>query len=518
MQTGSMGRAIKFLIGGILLLAVGARAWGLPFGLPYLYHPDEPTYVLTAQRMFKSGDFNPHAFFFPSLFFDINAIAYVPFYLFGSATGTIDNLDDIAAPVTLASGVGISPRPSTFLLGRFVSLLFGVGAVALVYLIGRRLTGSWVVGMLGALLLAISPGAVQHSRYITPDMTQLFFVLLAFWGATLVFQRGARWDYVLAGVGVGLAASGKYNGALIGVALVGAHFLRHGWRGVRDPRLYMALALAPVAFFATTPYALFDTETFFAHMRAEAQHYATGHIGMDGDTLRWYLDYLWVTGGPVSLLALAEVGRGLYKRIKPVMLLSIFPVLYFVFINSFAVRNDRTALPLIPFLYLLAASLLVEMARVVVRGGLQPRARMALVLAVAIPAALSVAYPVVGTIGTTNSFLERIESREIARVWIEENIPPGSTVAIESYAPYVDPARYNVKSYVVMTEHTPEWYRETGVQYLAFSQGSYARFYAEPERYAAAIAQYDALFNAFENVKTVSVGGYEVKIYRVGGR
>ncbi|HKP54905.1 MAG TPA: glycosyltransferase family 39 protein [Chloroflexia bacterium] len=518
MSSNTLARHIKWIVAGIALLALAVRVWSLPFGLPYLYHPDEPMYVSIAQDMFRSGDWNPHSFVFPSLFFDINALAYFPFYLLGSIIGVFHSPDDIASPAMLMLGVGISPTPSTFLLGRSVSLLFGLGAVVLVFLVGKRLTGSMMVGLLGALLMAISPGNVQHSRYITPDVIQVFFILLAFWGAVLVFQRGKWRDYILAGLAVGLAASGKYNGVLIGLSLVGAHFLRLGWRGVREMRLYLALALAPVAFFLTTPYALFDTGTFLADLRSEAQHYSTGHIGMDGDTVKWYLDYLWVTGGPIGLLALAEVGRGIYLRLKPIILLSIFPVAYFIFINSFPVRNDRTALPLTPFMYLLASSLLVMLARKLLRHTFQQRVRMAAAFGVATLAALSIAYPAVATVQTTNSFLGRVESRELARMWIEENVPDGSTVAIESYSPYVDPKRYAVQGYTLLTVHTAEWYVTNGVDYLVFSEGEYGRFYAEPERYPDAVARYNALFNAFESVKTVSVEGYDVRIYMVNRR
>jgi 4-amino-4-deoxy-L-arabinose transferase-like glycosyltransferase len=512
----TLDRHIKWLVGGILLLALGVRVWGLSFGLPYLYHPDEPTYVATSQEMFKKGDLNPHSFYFPSLFYDINALAYIPFYLVGSVTGTTHSLDDIAPPAMLTSGVGVSPRPATFMLGRIISLLFGVGAVLLVYVVGRRLTGSRIVGLLGALLMAISPGNVQHSRYITPDVIQVFFILLAFWGAVLVFQNGRTWHYVFAGLGVGLAASAKYNGVLIVLTLVGAHFLRHGWRGVRDWRLYMALALAPVGFILTTPYALLDTQALMIGLETEAKHYATGHVGMDGDTLRWYLEYLWLTGGPILLLAVVEVARGLYLRLRPVILLSIFPVAYFVFISGFTVRNDRTALPLTPFLYLLASSLLLALARLVVRRRLYQGAKVAIALTVGALVALSMTYSGVAMVENTNSLLERVQSRELARVWIAENVPPGSRVALEAYAPYVDPSRYDVQSYIVLIERTPEWYVENGVEYLVFSQGAYGRFYEDPARDPDVVARYDTLFNTFENVKTVNVGGYEVKVYRVG--
>jgi hypothetical protein len=68
----------------------------------------------------------------------------------------------------------------------------------------------------------------------------------------------------------------------------------------------------------------------------------------------------------------------------------------------------------------------------------------------------------------------------------------------------------------VLIERTPEWYIANGVEYLVFSQGAYGRFYEDPTREPDVVTRYDALFNAFENVKTVNVGGYEVKVYRVG--
>ncbi|MGB3058399.1 MAG: hypothetical protein WBE17_01555, partial [Anaerolineae bacterium] len=49
-------------LAAILLIAVALRLWGINFGLPYLYHPDEPGYVAIAQNMVKTGDLNPHFF------------------------------------------------------------------------------------------------------------------------------------------------------------------------------------------------------------------------------------------------------------------------------------------------------------------------------------------------------------------------------------------------------------------------------------------------------------------------
>ena len=93
------------LVALLLGLSVLLRVWGFNYDLPYIYHPDEPSYVAFSQRIFQTGDLNPHFFNYPSLFFYINAVAYIPYYLFGKALGVFHTPYDILPPISLAMGV-----------------------------------------------------------------------------------------------------------------------------------------------------------------------------------------------------------------------------------------------------------------------------------------------------------------------------------------------------------------------------------------------------------------------------
>jgi hypothetical protein len=93
----------RWLLVGVTLAAFLLRLWGINFGLPYLYHPDEPGYVTIAQNIFKTGDLNPHFFNYPSLFFYLNALAYMPYYLAGRLAGAFSSPADIAAPPRCSS-------------------------------------------------------------------------------------------------------------------------------------------------------------------------------------------------------------------------------------------------------------------------------------------------------------------------------------------------------------------------------------------------------------------------------
>jgi asparagine N-glycosylation enzyme membrane subunit Stt3 len=204
---------------------------------------------------------------------------------------------------------------------------------------------------------------------------------------------------------------------------------------------------------------------------------------------------------------------GLLHRSKPIVLVLSFPVVYFVFISRYVVRNERTILPLTPFLFLLAAIALVLLLDRLRMERNDVARKLALVAWSAILAVALLAPAAWAVRATIN--LTRVNSRETARVWVDANLSPGSVVAIEAYSPFVDPARFKVQGFSQITENPPDWYAEQGFDYLVFGEGMYGRFYADPERYAKQIAQYNAFFERFPLVRLFRDGGYEVRVYEV---
>ena len=461
--------------------------------------------------MFTTGDLNPHTFLYPSLLFYINALVYIPYYLLGKLTGVFHTRNNILPVIQLVMGVTQAQMPTTVLLGRVITICFGVGTVWLVYFVGKQLTGRTAVGLLASLMVAVSPTNVSLSRFITPDTFVVFFATAAFLATVLVYQQGRTRHYVVAGICIGLAASSKYTGGLIVLPLLLANFLRHGKTAFKERNLYVALLLCGLGFLAATPFALIDLHKFLAELIFRRHVYSTGHPGMEGK--RWYLNYMWHTASIIYILATLQTLRGLYSRSKEIILLSLFPVVYFVFISSFVVRNDRTFLPLTPFLFLLAGSLSAHLFSKA--NGLQSKAlRQLSILAIACLMIAGLFQPSAMTI-TNTIRLTTVNSRETARIWITNNLPLGAKIAIESYSPFVEPMRFSVQGFERMIDHKPEWYIENGFEYLVFSQGMYGRFYLERERYNAEVSQYDSFFNRFALTKMFIDGSYEVRVYNV---
>jgi len=497
---------------GLVVASMSLRLWGAFSDLPYIFHPDEPRYISVIQGIFKTGDLNPHFFNYPSMFLYINALGYLPYYFFGKLTGAFNTPKDILAPTSLAMGTTFTATPSSVIISRLLTMLFGTAAVVLLFFIGQRLTNKYRVGLLAALMLAISPSSVVNSRYITPDTYVVFWELATFLAATLILQQGKTWHYVLAGLSAGFTASSKYNGALIMLCVVAAHFLRYGWPGIRDYRLYLAALLGIVGFVLVTPFSILDSQNFLHDLQFEAQHYSTGHAGMEGNALMWYGAFLWNIEGIISLLAVVQVIRGLYLRSKATILIASFVVVYLAFISSYVVRNDRTILPAIPFLILLGAILLVEVCWPALFDAASSRAIVKAPIALLACAAL--ATPLWNTAQNAIQ-LTTVNSRTTARRWVNSNLPAGARIGVESYAPFIDPGRFSLQGFGRMIDNPPDWYIGNGFEYLIFSQGMYGRYYLEPDKYPHEIALYNAFFNRFDLVDTFDDGGYEIRVYRV---
>ncbi|MBP6017003.1 MAG: glycosyltransferase family 39 protein [Candidatus Promineofilum sp.] len=499
------------LLVALLGLAAALRLWSIGYDLPYVFHPDEPAVVGTALRILKSGDLNPHFFHYPSLVFYVHALAYLVYYGAGHMTGTFAGPTELADLSSLILGTTLAPDPAIVMIGRLLTVVLGVGAVLLVYLIARRLTDDWAVGAVAALLTAVSPTLIYNSRIVTPDMFVTFFALLTLYFGVRIFRQGRTRHYVAIGVAIGLTAASKYNGAIVGLILPAAHFLRAGWSGWRDKRLYLPALLGGLIFLLATPYAALDYPAFSEALRFDATHYATGHSGMEGDSVRWYAIFLWSTTTLMPLLALLQLGRGILLKSKVTLLLASFPVVYFIFISRFIVRNDRTILPILPFLFLLSAVLWVETSRAARRlpdpkrrGVVSAALLLLMVVLVGFPARMSIAENV-----------RRAGERTIpvAAEWITANIPPGSHIALESYGPYIDPDVYALEVFEQIIDNPPEWYAEQAFDYLVLSKGRYGRYLDDPERYAKEAADYKTVFASFELVKTFSSERAEIRIY-----
>ena len=199
----------------ILLLAAVLRFTGLNWDEHQHLHPDERfltmvenslTWPTSLAQYWDSSQnpLNPYNHDFGSYVYGL--LPLVVAKLFGQITG-----------YTGYDGV--------YLVGRVLSGIMDIMCVYLVYLIGRRLYNRRV-GLLGALLLAVSVLSIQHSHFFTVDSYTTFFATLSLYMAVRVAQGEKGWTWVGLGLAFGLAVSTKIS-VLSFVGIIGlAYCLR----------------------------------------------------------------------------------------------------------------------------------------------------------------------------------------------------------------------------------------------------------------------------------------------------
>src|SRR5438445_656285 len=79
----------------------------------------------------------------------------------------------------------------------------GAATALVTFLVGRRFLSA-PAGLIGAVVLAVSPVHVANSHFATNDVPMAFFAVLAYVFLWDVYSRGRGRDYVAAGVAIGL--------------------------------------------------------------------------------------------------------------------------------------------------------------------------------------------------------------------------------------------------------------------------------------------------------------------------
>ena len=496
----------------LLILAVGAffRFYGIDAQLPYLQHPDEPIYIEISRSMFQSGDLNPHFFKYPSLFFYIRTLGYIPYYLTGNIFGKFESPQDIGGIINLTMGVSKAEIPSLVLFDRSMTVLFGLGAILLVFLISSNLFISRYLALIPALFLALFRSNLYLDKVIAPDTFLLFFILLTAYLTLRLYDNPSRRNYVFTGLCAGLAISVKYNGGLILLPIVITHLFLEKKKALKKINIYLALAMTGLAFLITTPFALLDFNTFIHDFYFEMMHYSKiGHIGMEGNTLQWYANYLFKFVGIIILIfALLEFFKGLLTRSHKIILFSTFPLFYFIMIARILVRNERTIFLIVPFILVLAVGFVSDAMKFKI-----PKLRISAGFIGLLLLLLPLYHHLHGAVYVSQNYYYT-KNHKLARLWINSNVKAGSNIALESYAPFISPEKYKVTGLKRIIDKEPDWYLEN-IDYIIFSDLMYSRFLKNPEKYETEYKKYKLFFDTFQCVKEIDVKGRPVRIYKV---
>jgi 4-amino-4-deoxy-L-arabinose transferase-like glycosyltransferase len=451
-------------IAGILLVAAAVRCWSLLAGVPHAVGIDEPAVIDRALRIMRTGDWNTHAFDYPTLVIYLHTGVAIVRYLIGAASGEWSSLDTVKIAEIYAAA-------------RLVGALIGVATVWLVYRLGLEI-GTRRVGLLAAAQLAVHPMHVRESHFALTDVPVAALTTLT----VLLSTRAARLHrvsaYGWAGVAAGLAAAAKYNG-VVAFFVVAVVWLVNEW-GAHDRWIKAGAMLVGVAgaFAIAVPYAFLDLPHFLDGLAAQLARFARASPGGDPAWLL-YVKHLslsahyWVPAAAAGAGLVAVRSRD-RRRWLPVVL---FAVAYFYVLASHALVFGRYALPIVPMFCLLTAAAAVEAVRLTRRvPALHPaRVNRALFLIVSL---LMIAPFSVDTVKWVRT-VRFADTRTMAADWLKEGVPGGARLAVENSGPtYLTDAGFRVLATGRLLDHSVDWYVER-VDYLvvsAFDISAYAPY------------------------------------------
>ena len=450
----------------IVALAAIIRFYGLDFGLPFNYHPDEVPKFNAIMRMREAGDLNPRYFLHPSLLlystYGMNSLLRVVFDL------------------------GANWSDSLLFSGRVVSATAGTLSVALCGLIAFTIWGR-LAGLLAALFLSFAPLHVTVSRYVKEDALLTFFVLLSVYLLVQAVRKDKPWLLLIAGFVAGLSAGVKYTGAVTGSLILLSPWLKSG--NIKPDIRYLKFAIramffVPLGFLISTPYALLDLDTFLRGFSYEKNHMQEGHGGViDAWSQLWMYHFVRsiLPGFQTIPLLIALLGIGAFLRRNYYWGWFIICALMIFYLPAEFVKAkpapqpERYIVPCLPFLSIAAAALLARFFAI--SRGVDRYILILLIL-------LSPAFSVFRSVTLASEI--KTDTRDIMRNWIEKNIPAGSHILVDwkAYAPVLDDLNLKVE-YLPQEEIIPSLgikkLRQSGAAYLLSSSLFYNRFLQQPD-------------------------------------
>ncbi|MFP3154154.1 hypothetical protein LQZ18_06910 [Lachnospiraceae bacterium ZAX-1] len=500
----------------VFLVAVMAAMWVyytyLKKDLPNYPPMDEEIVALRAFDLFRGKNIVLNYFKYPSL------SIYV-------GKGLFHLLNPIIA---------ITETNYTYIL-RGAFTFFALISYVFVFLGVKKLENSKGTALLSALFGIFSLFQFCFLYYVGPDLLMVFFANGLFLSAVYMFKcndadKNMKCYIPIFCILCGLAMSVKYNAVLAGILLVCVFCQKKYYKNIKYIYdTFRNLILIVLTFVVVNFSVFFHFETFIEDFKWNFTHYQTGHVGADcinpvmEYTKLFFVGSYGFIGGILVICGAAWLFYS--KKYSEFIFLSILPLITILIQGKYKIMFPRNNTLIMVYSYCFMSMSLPLFEKLLIRLKAKYKADKG------IPSACGYSIHVViifinicillGYSNLKNNYLVESEN------WINENIPVGSTIYLQTfadiYAPKLDQSKYNIiynsdvfsipenideNVYVVFDSSNMERYlkREEGLL------GYKANKYYEPdnrERYLAFVSKLE-LVHKIGEVAAPQWGSFEI--------
>lgn len=427
-----------FLLIAIIILALAFRLYGIDWDQGFHLHPDERMIIMVADRIQFPDQLDPDFFNYGSL----------PIYLL-SGNGQL--LDTVFK-------TNLDTYDGMLYMGRFLSTVFDVLTLVVIFKLSEILFHKRSISLATSLLYAIAIFPIENSHFFIVDTILTFFVTLLAYLLILSLEKQSLKLMISIGITLAAAITTKFT-AIIFIPLVFLFITIGILRTQKRIRIdilfiyFVILFLITLLFsFFFMPYGFLKYQQFISEVSAQ--------IKMNSDafvfpyTLQFvgttpYLYYLknivlWGLGVFTSFFVIAGMLYGLrtlynhfsnhaktktkwlhmlrsfvqYKHLNILLFLGFY-LFFFLLLGKSAVKFMRYMLPLYPCFAIIAGFGIHQL--------FQAKNQV-----VKIVALTTLILSVIWTI-MYMSIYQKEHTRITASKWIFENIPAGSTLAVEHW-------------------------------------------------------------------------------------
>ncbi|MFC1807389.1 ArnT family glycosyltransferase [Candidatus Omnitrophota bacterium] len=426
------------LLTAVILIGILLRLWGIDFGLPFLYHQDEPI-VVNHALAYGSGDLNPHFFIIPPLtsyiLFFFYGIKFTILILFGLINGTE------------AFAISFFRDPSSFyLLGRLaIGFLPSIISIYLTYRLARKFF-SFEAALYSALMMAVAFLNVINAHYIYTDNLLVMLILCAYLAIISMAKTPSIRNYILCAISIGIGIAVKYNAAILVVPFFLAHIFANN---IRNPKsiifskaLIISIGVMSLAFIVCNPYALLDFRFFLLSIRERINGNYIGFFH--------HIRYSLFQGIGIFTTVLGTAGLFIFlsRRSKESVLILSFPIIFFIHLIFMSQLHSRYVLVLVPFISIGAGFLLFDY---IIKQSNSPRVLI-------FTMTLLVLVPTLGKSLKADMLFVNKDTRTEAFEWIDKNLPMSSKIAMDntSFIPQLRQTKSQLYQKQAILKNQPE--------------------------------------------------------------